>query len=114
MKTILICANRKLRLWNVSGRLYGREFKVKFFNTKNSGRKILIKPSTNGHTCHTVGLNTLEILLFGTLRSHRSKPLPPTARILSYLSSAQQDLTGEPHENIRKPIIATFTVNSST
>ena len=48
------------------------------------------------HTCQLVGLKILEILLFWTLRSHSSEPLPPTARILSHLSSVQQDLTGEP------------------
>ena len=39
--------------------------------------------------------------------------LSPTP-ILSYLSSAQQDLTGEPQKNIRKPIIAILTLNSGT
>ena len=48
------------------------------------------------------------------LRSQSSKPLPPTARILSYLSSAQQTLTGESQENIRKQIIIIFTLNSGT
>ena len=38
--------------------------------------------------------------------------LPPKATILSYLSSAQQVLTDEPQESIRKPIIAIMTLNS--
>ena len=38
----------------------------------------------------------------------------PTARILSYLSSAQQDIFGEPQENIRKPLIAILTLNFGT
>ena len=37
---------------------------------------------------------------------------PRTPRTLLYLSSAQQVLAGEPHENIRKPIIAILTLNS--
>ena len=45
--------------------------------------------------------------------SHSSGPLPPTARILSYLVSAQKCLTGEPQENIRKPVIAILTQNSA-
>ena len=32
--------------------------------------------------------------------------------VLSYLSSAQQVLTSEPQENIRKPLIAILTLNS--
>ena len=66
------------------------------------------------HTCQPIRLKILEILFFRTLRSHSSKPLPPTARILSYLSSAQQDLTGEPHKNITKPLTAISTLNSGT
>ena len=48
------------------------------------------------HTCQPIRLKILEIHFFLTLRSHSSKPLPPTASILSYLSSAQEDLTVEP------------------
>ena len=66
------------------------------------------------HTCQHVRLKILEILFFSTLRSHSSTPLSHTAMILSYLSSAQQDLTGEPHENIIKPIIAILTLDLGT
>ena len=66
------------------------------------------------HTCQPVRLRILEILFFWTLRSHSSKPLPSTAMIRSYLSSAHQHLTGEPQENIRKPIIVILNLNYST
>ena len=38
---------------------------------------------------------------------------PPTAAILPYVSSAQQALTGEPQENIRKLIVIILTLNSN-
>lgn len=39
-------------------------------------------------------------------------PLPPTARVTSHMSSAQQYLTGGSQEKIRKPMITMFTLNS--
>ena len=39
---------------------------------------------------------------------------PPTARILSCLSSAQPDLIGESQENIRKPKLAILTLNNGS
>ena len=70
------------------------------------------KVSMHDHTRQPVRLKILEILFFITLSSHIWEPPPPTARILSYLSSAQQDLTGESQENIRKPVIAILTLSS--
>ena len=75
------------------------------------------------YTCQPVRLKILEIQFFWTLRSHSSKlwpptptadPCPPTASILSYLSSAQQDLAAEPQENIRKPLITISALNYDT
>ena len=43
----------------------------------------------------------------------KTKPLPHTANILAYWSSAQQYLSNKPHENIRKPIITSLTLNSA-
>ena len=56
----------------------------------------------------------LEIQFFGILSSHSSKPLPPKSKVLGYLSSVQQDLTGEPQENMRKPIITVWTLHSDS
>ena len=40
--------------------------------------------TNENHTCQSVGMWTFEILFFWTWRNHSSKPLPSTARILSY------------------------------
>ena len=63
-----------------------------------------------------------EIFSFLALRSHSSEPLiptadlwpltpTPTAMILPCLNSTRQDLSSEPQENIRKPIIPILTLN---
>ena len=44
------------------------------------------------HTHQPAGLQILEIQFFSTLRSHNSKSLSPTAKILVYLSSVRLKL----------------------
>ena len=66
------------------------------------------------HTCQPVRLKIPEIQFFWTLRSHSSKPPPPKAKILAYLSSTQQYLSNEPQENIRKPTVTILTLNSDS
>ena len=100
-------------------KIFGGTTETKYIKTRGSVMRASYRiyettHQGHSHTCQPIRLKILEILFFRTLRSHSSKPLPPTARILSYLSSAQQDLTGEPHENIRKPLIAISTLNSGT
>ena len=51
-------------------------------------------------------LSTCQIKNTGDSEKPYLKAPPPAARLLSYLSSTQQDLTGEPQEDIRKLIIA--------
>ena len=41
-----------------------------------------------------------------------SSPLPPTAKMLPHWSSAQQDLTIKPQENVRGPIKAILSLKS--
>ena len=65
----------------------------------------------NTHTCRAE--NTGDSVFLNFEKPDSSKLLPPTARIVSYLSSAQQDLTGEPQENIRKLIIAIRSILST-
>ena len=63
------------------------------------------------HIYQPVRLKKLEIRIFLTWRRHSSNPQPLTARILSYLDSAQQAITGEPQENVREQIITILTLN---
>ena len=65
-------------------------------------------------TCRPARLKILEIQFFCALISQSSKPLPHKAKILAYLSSAQQHLFNAPQENIRKPIIKMLTLNSAS
>ena len=52
------------------------------------------------HGWRVLGPKILKIKFLLILRSHSSEPLPPTAKTLPYLSSAQQDLTNKPQENL--------------
>ena len=99
--------------------LGGDSFYAMFTWTQSTKMKISSRTTAmmRNHLLNTaatilVRLKILEIQFFWTLRSHSSKPLPPIATILPYSSSAQQVLTGKPHDSIRKPIIAILTLNS--